>query len=147
MANVSLKPNLKIDPYQGQYESLYILPKLKKRASQFDKTKKATRILRNLSCDASAGNPDIPTLPTWVLKALVSSHLCGDFESNWRESIYMTLTFIAQCAYGVTDFRFSFVQTDKTTPLLPTSEGITVDDVYQFAVSLIKYMDQQNTHK
>lgn len=146
MAIVSIKPNLKIDAYQGQYESLYFLPKLKKCENQFDKRKKATRILRNLTNDAVSRNSDIPAPSTWILRALVSSHLCGDIETDWQESIYMTLAFIAQCASNTSELKFTFLQPDKSTPLFPNSEGFCIEDMYSFAVSLIEYLNEQHTN-
>jgi len=106
--------------------------------------KKASRILKALSHDAIAQYPNLPMPSAWLIRCLVQTHYCGTLNSDWRQAMMWTLTYIKQCSCQSDRFLNSFVELDGITPLFP-NDNFTLSDTHLYAKTLLHYLNAQTS--
>lgn len=106
--------------------------------------RKALRIFRHLAHDIQLTNPTIKTPPSWLLRHLTRSHLCGDVNQNWRNAIRRTLTYIKQCTNPNNRHKHLFLDFETDQPLFPNAADFGLDDLFLFAELCLKQLERQS---
>lgn len=106
--------------------------------------RKALRILRHLAHDIRLLHPTVKTPPSWLLRHLTRSHLCGDVHTHWRNAMRRTLIYIKQCANPNNRHKHLFLDCDTNQPLFPNDANFGLHDLSLFVELCLKQLERQS---
>lgn len=108
--------------------------------------KQTVRIMRGLTRDIKANNPNIKIPSSWLLRNIVQSHYCTMTDVDWRTTVAWTLTHIALSTSPTRRQKNHFIEASSQKALFPNAENFSLGDLHQFSTVLLDYLNTHNTH-